>query len=112
MRLLWLLLCSASPALAQTDGSALFARRCESCHSAESAGQGPALSGVFGRRAAAAPDFQYSAALQKSGIVWDAPALDAYLAAPRKHVPGTTMILATPRAEDRAALIAYLETLQ
>jgi cytochrome c2 len=37
-------------------------------------------------------------------------ALDRFLAAPGKDVPGTAMPISTPSANDRADLIAYLAT--
>ncbi|HKX78436.1 MAG TPA: c-type cytochrome [Novosphingobium sp.] len=106
----------AAPLLAAGDaerGKALFAR-CAACHSVEPGKNklGPSLAGTVGRKAGAVPGYKYSPAMTKSGKVWDAKALDAYLAAPTKAVPGTTMVIAVPNAEDRAHLIAYLATVK
>ena len=89
-------------------------QQCAECHSPGTAdGAGPGLKGTFGRRAGSKNGFNYSAALAKSTIVWNATTLDAFLADPQKAVPGTTMIW--PGDDDpneRADLIAYLGTLK
>jgi cytochrome c len=74
-------------------GQAAF-RKCASCHQVgryAQAGYGPQLNGIIGRRAAATPDFKYSEAMKKSGIVWTEQKLAAYLRAPHDVVPGTSM---------------------
>lgn len=88
--------------------------QCRACHELKAGGPqlvGPNLSGVFGRKAAAAPGFNnYSAALRKSDIVWNAQTLDKWLAQPASMVPGNTMAFpGISNAKDRAALIAYIE---
>lgn len=94
-------------------GQALFRQRCSVCHLTGSAGaQGPGLEGVVGRKAGSRPHFGYSKALRLSGIIWDAATLDAFLGAPAKLVPGTTMVVAVPNATERRDLIAYLSTLR
>ncbi len=48
--------------------------------------------------------------MKAKGGVWDAAALDIYLADPMKTVPGTRMAFAgVIDAADRQALILYLE---
>jgi cytochrome c len=92
------------------NGEALFRQRCQVCHSvvtAKSAGVGPNLRGVVGRKAAAAA-FNYSNAMQQSKITWTQANLDRYLTAPIKMVPGTRMVIAVTDAAQRAALIKYL----
>ena len=57
------------------------------------------------------PGFGYSYALQQLSGRWDAARMDAWLAAPRRLVPGTSMAYpGLPDALDRADMIAYLET--
>ena len=102
----------AAPLLAAGDaerGKAVFAR-CVACHSMEPNKNklGPSLSNIVGRKAGTVPGFKYSQAMAKSGKIWDAKTLDAYLAAPTKALPGTTMVIGVPNAADRANLIAYL----
>jgi len=95
-------------------GQRLFQQRCGLCHTAGpddgDGGQGPPLAGVVGRRAGSAPNFNFTAALTASGKIWTPAALDRFLAAPGKDVPGTAMPISTPSAKDRADLIAYLAT--
>ena len=72
---------------------------------------GPHLGDLLGRKVAAVEGFAYSAALRGQAFAWDRARLDAWLAAPGKVVPGNTMAFAgIASAEDRAALIAYLES--
>jgi len=90
----------------------LLALACAACHrfgAGEGTLIGPNLHGVFGRRAAAVPGFDYSAALAASGLVWTPVSLEAWLAEPASFVAGTTMAFSGYRsADDRRDLIAYL----
>ena len=88
--------------------------RCATCHQTAPGrnGIGPSLAGVYGAPAAHEPTYAYSRAMRASGLAWDESTLDAYLANPRKVVPGTKMAFAGVRsAEERAAIIEYLKTL-
>lgn len=87
--------------------------QCAVCHSVEPGenGIGPTLAGVFGRRAAAVPGFNYSDAMEDSGLTWNQATLNRYLADPNGVVPGTTMALPGVPAADRTAIIDYLKTL-
>ncbi len=88
-------------------------KRCVACHTIDKGGRngiGPNLHGVVGAPVAAKPDFSYSGAMKAKGGIWDEAALDAYLEAPMKAVPGTRMAFAgVIDAADRKALILYLE---
>jgi cytochrome c len=102
----------AGAALAQgagdkAAGEDLFLDRCAMCHIAEGGGQGPSLTGLYGRKAASAPGFTYSAALKASGLTWTGPELDRFLTNPGAAVPGTAMPISVPDAKERANLIAY-----
>lgn len=89
-------------------------KRCVACHTVDQGGRngiGPNLHGVVGAAVAAKPDFSYSGAMKAKGGVWDEAALDTYLEAPMKAVPGTRMAFAgVIDAADRKALILYLGT--
>lgn len=87
---------------------------CASCHpvSPSRHGAGPSLAGVWGAKAGSRPDYGYSPALQRSGIVWDARTLDRWLQGPMQMVPGTRMVVGLPNPEARQAVIAYLQQLQ
>ena len=89
-------------------GEAIYAR-CQACHALSFDRVGPRHCGLLGRPAGSVPDYGYSAALKRSGIVWDEKSLDRFLAAPMKAVPGTSMTYAgIPDRQERADLIAYL----
>lgn len=105
---------AASPALAAT-GQQLFDDNCASCHTtgAASTPDAPTLKGVYGRKIASLPDFQYSAGLKaKQGGVWDDAALDVFLANPQTFAPGTQMYGGAPDAGDRKAIIEYLKAMK
>ena len=92
-------------------GKELFTRRCSGCHALDSNKEGPQLRGVYGRKAASAPGFSYSAALQKAGIRWDDAALEKWLSDPEAMVPDTDMAFRLGDGEERKAVIAYLKSL-
>ncbi|HEY4989637.1 MAG TPA: PQQ-dependent sugar dehydrogenase, partial [Opitutaceae bacterium] len=99
-------------------GKVFFQQSCALCHAATLgpggqpiSGQGPSLVGVVGRKAASLSNFNYSDALRKYGVTWDAGTLDHFLTAPATAVPGTTMPIPVPDDGNRANLIAYLSTL-
>ena len=94
-------------------GKIIF-KPCAACHATNHAdGVGPGLEGIIGRKAGSVPGFRYSDAMKKSGIVWDAKILDAYLESPQKVVPGNRMPYAGLKdLTDRADLVGYLATLK
>lgn len=103
--------------LAAADASAgerIF-RRCVSCHNAApGAGnlQGPNMWNVVGRDIGSYPDFSYSSAMAEYPGSWTYDELNGFLANPRSYMSGTAMAFAGIRGdEDRADLLAYLQTL-
>jgi cytochrome c len=104
--------CSSRAGAAAPSGEALF-RKCAICHRIEAGapnGIGPNLHGVFGRKAASLPNFNYSPAMRGTGFTWDAKTLDRYLTAPQRVVPGTRMTFSgLPDAPSRKAVIGYLK---
>lgn len=105
---------SAGQAQDAAAGATLFKQRCAACHSTAPGAKsavGPNLAGVAGRKAGQG-DFNYSPALRSSGITWDKAKLDSFLAAPKKLVPGTRMVIGVPNAQQRANIVAYLHTLK
>ena len=52
--------------------------------------------------------YEHSPAVKKSGVVWNAQALDRWLTDPEKLIPGQNMGYSVPDATDRADLIAWL----
>jgi cytochrome c len=91
-------------------GKALYDSRCTSCHSLDHSRIGPAHRGVFGRHAGQVVGFEYSPALRRSHVVWNAKALDRWLSDPELFIPGQKMGYTVPGAQDRADIIAFLES--
>ncbi|GAB4517555.1 MAG: cytochrome c family protein [Amphiplicatus sp.] len=96
-------------------------RACAICHASAPPGTpagdmrlvGPSLWGVYGQPAARLDGYAYTKAMREADIVWDEATLDAFIANPQAVVRGTRMSYAgEPDPETRAAIIAYLKTLQ
>jgi cytochrome c len=105
------MLAKADPAKGQTVFKA-----CAACHDATKDGPnkvGPNLWGIVGRMHASHAGFQYSEAMMaKSGEPWTYEALNSFIEAPNKAIPGTKMAYGgIKKAQDRANLLAYLATL-
>lgn len=97
------------------NGRKVFGQ-CGLCHTPAKNGParvGPPLYDVVGRPFAAISDFTYSRAMRAEvNKKWDYATLDAYLAAPRKYIPGTAMaFIGVKDVQDRADLILYLRSL-
>jgi len=89
-------------------------RACSACHALENGvnGVGPHLFGVVGRDVASVDGFGYSGNLIAVNDVWTPEELNAFLESPRNYAPGTAMgYNGMRRIEDRANLIAYLQTI-
>lgn len=90
------------------------AQLCRACHSLEPDGPaliGPNLHGMFGARAGSRGDYEYSTALAGSSFVWTPRALEAWLVAPARFLPGNRMSFAGVLDDrKRADLVAYLLT--
>jgi cytochrome c len=82
---------------------------CTDCHSLDKNDVGPRHRGVFGRKAASLPDYDYSDVLKSSNIVWNEETLDKWLTDPQAFVPGVKMFFHLDNAQDRADVIAYLK---
>ena len=106
-------LLSTSPyAEADAENGSRVAVTCRACHTLETGGAnriGPNLNGFFGRAAGAVEAFDYSPALAEADFIWTPRALEAWLAAPGRFLPGNRMSFAgVGSASDRADLVAYL----
>ena len=102
------------PTARPPDGTTLFKQQCATCHTtnlSDAIRQGPPLFKIVGRPAGKADGFRYSAGFAEVSFVWDDARLDTYLANPQAMVPGSIMAYRQPRAETRAAIIAYLKEL-
>ena len=102
-------------ATASVEAGKKTARKCTVCHSFKKVGAkkiGPPLWGVVNAKRARTAGFAYSSGLAKAGGKWGYEELDAFIANPKKSVPGTKMIFAgVKKASDRANLIAFLRSL-
>jgi len=96
------------------DKGAKAFRQCAACHSLQAGDHrtGPSLAGIWGNKAGAIATFnRYSEALKGSGIVWNADALDRWLADPKAMVPGNRMVFrGIAEKKTRDDLIAFLKT--
>jgi cytochrome c len=97
-------------------GEAAFAR-CQACHTVNAGGAngiGPNLFGVVGRAVASHAGFAYSDAMvghKAEDPTWSLDALDQFITAPARYVPGTKMSFAGIRdTNTRVNLIAWLRT--
>lgn len=109
-------LCGQAAAAAQAPpeivkGQRLWQQHCAECHAVETDETGPRHRGVFGRRAGSVKNYDYSRALRRANVQWDAASLDQWLADPEKFIPGQNMDFKVTDEHDRAALIAYLKSI-
>ena len=87
---------------------------CKSCHTFDKGGAngtGPNLWGVVGRVVASHEGFNYTGALKAAGGEWTFDRLSAFLENSQSYIPGTAMVQRFPKAEQRAEIIAYLNTM-
>jgi cytochrome c len=109
-----LLLAGLGSAQAQdaAAGEKVFAQ-CRACHQVgESAKNavGPVLNGLFGRKAGTVEGYNYSPANKNSGLAWDEATFRDYIKDPRAKIPGTKMVYAGLKDEQRVNdLVAYLK---
>src|SRR5712691_10393216 len=86
---------------------------CLACHSAQLGEHltGPSLAHIWNRKAGTIEDFlRYSAAMTKSGVVWNDATLDRWLANPQRFLPGTSMSFAEIGEEkDLQDVFSYMQ---
>jgi cytochrome c len=100
-------------AFAGDHGADVF-RACIACHTLradEGVRAGPTLAGIFGRRIATLPGYNFSEALKQLDIVWTPETVaKLFEVGPMAYTPGTKMPeQRIGSAEDRAALVQFLE---
>ncbi len=100
-------------AYAGDPGAEVF-RACVACHTlspGEGNRAGPTLAGLFGRRIASLPGYNFSAALKTLDIVWTPETVSKlFELGPASYTPGTKMPeqrIGSP--DDRKALVEFLE---
>jgi cytochrome c len=100
-------------AYAGDPGAEVF-RACVACHTLspdEGNRAGPTLAGIFGRRIATLPGYNFSPALKRMTIVWTPDTVaKLFEIGPNAYTPGTKMPeQRITNAEDREALVKFLE---
>jgi cytochrome c len=100
-------------AYAGDHGADVF-RACVACHTLgpdQASRAGPTLAGIFGRRIATAPGYNFSEALKRLDIVWTPETVSRlFEIGPAAYTPGTKMPEQRISSEqDRAALMKFLE---
>ena len=104
----------ASAAAAQPAAPPRFAV-CQACHESTkdaAPSVGPNLFGIGGRKAGSAKDFDYSAAMKASTIVWSSETLAAFIVDPAKSIPKNAMDYSGADAATAKAIADYLMTLK
>jgi cytochrome c len=96
----------ALPAFAQGAPDPLAV--CTACHSDAPDATAPSLRGIVGRPAASQPDYHYSGPLRRSGLIWTAENLRAFIIDPQSVVPGTRMPFAGATPQEAARIVARL----
>jgi len=96
------------------DRGAEVYRACIACHTLtpdEGNRAGPTLSGIFGRKIATVPGYDFSEALKKLDIVWTPETVSKlFEIGPMAYTPGTKMPeQKIGSREDREALTQFLE---
>ena len=86
---------------------------CKMCHQIGETAKnnvGPQLNGIVGRKSGTVPGYNYTAANKDSGITWDEATFREYIKDPKAKIPGTKMIYAGLKDEQRINdLLAYLK---
>jgi cytochrome c len=97
----------------KSDPGAEVFRACVACHTLrpdEGPRAGPTLAGIFGRRIASLPGYDFSPALKDLDIVWTLETISKlFEIGPAAYTPGTKMPEQRVGAEDRAVLVKFLE---
>ena len=84
-------------------------RNCMACHSADKNGIGPMHNGVFGGTAGSVKNYEYSAGLKNSVIIWNSQTLDKWLTNPQALIPSSKMFYKVASPQDRADVIEFLK---
>jgi cytochrome c len=108
-----LIACSQSARAQDAGAGEKVFVQCRACHQVgETAknGVGPVLNGLFGRKSGTIEGYNYTEANKNSGITWDETVFSEYIKDPRARIPGTKMIYAGLKDEQRTKdLIAFLK---
>ena len=108
---------AAAMANANPQKGQQVAKVCLQCHTFEKGGAnkiGPNLFGIMAVNIAAVPGYQFSQALAAhKGEKWDPEKLNVWLFRPQDFAKGTKMSFpGLPKVQDRADVVAYMESLK
>ncbi len=118
MKRMMLVLClaTAAPLTAKAQDAAAGEKVyavCRPCHQVGETAKnavGPVLNGLFGRKAGSVEGYNYSDANKNSGLTWDEATFSEYIKNPRGKIPGTKMVYAGLKDEQRVKdIIAFLK---
>jgi len=111
------LIAAATHAEPDPDAGATLFNQCKACHQIGEGAKnrvGPQLNDLNGRVAGSVDGFRYSKPMAnagENGLVWTDETLNAFLEDPQSYIPKTKMgFRGIKDAEDRAKLIAYLDS--
>jgi cytochrome c len=100
----------------QAAGRKIFNDHCAICHTLNWKQPflfGPRLEGVVGRPAGSLPDFPYSDALKKSGLVWTEDNLRKWIGDSSRTIPNTLMEhVSISDPAEQLYVVQYLKTLK
>lgn len=93
-----------------------FNDHCRECHSfvKDDNRLGPSLYGVVGRKAGTEPGYAFTQSMKDSGVTWDEPTLEKWIAHPGAVVPGNGMSPPYSGIDDpaiRKRIIAFLKSI-
>jgi cytochrome c len=95
------------------DHGAEVYRACVACHTLnpnEGPRAGPTLAGIFGRKIASLPGYDFSPALKDMEIIWTPETVSKlFEVGPAAYTPGTKMPEQRVGTEDRKALVEFLK---
>jgi cytochrome c len=98
------------------DGILVAKNHCTVCHTFNKGGKvvyGPNLFNIAGKPAGAIDDYNYSAAMKKSGLTWTDKNLVGFLANPEQFIKGTkARFPGLKSAKQKADILAYIKTLK
>jgi cytochrome c len=107
-----ILLAPSAKAQDAAAGEKVFAQ-CRACHQVGPTARnlvGPKLNGLFGRKSGTVEGYNYTEANKSSGITWDEATFADYIKNPRAKIPGTKMVYAGLKDEQRIKdLTAFLK---
>jgi cytochrome c len=103
-------------ASANVDAGKAATKVCAACHTFDQGGAnkvGPNLFGIVNEPIGQGKGYQFSDALKSKGGTWTPQALNEWLYKPQAFAKGTKMTFAgISKAQERANIIAYLESLK